>query len=183
MYTFTSTTDTIGYDYYVDYPEEYLEPMNGRHHFRPHYYTKIKSPHKRYPHKRNHMSNKQILSDLMNPELSVDQVSARLPKHVRMHTRDANSTLSPGICQDDNCRSCLDSCGYLKQSEVAKDDITQYTYLRMCSEGCKQSLNCLFENSCLPVMQENPDFFIICANKCNLFQVIPAIFKTTDCRF
>ncbi|CAG2104698.1 unnamed protein product [Medioppia subpectinata] len=121
----------------------------------------------------------KLYADLLNPKLSVKQVNARLPAPVA--SRHKVSTRSGGVCTTVRCNECLDSCKFLKTSKYSDLDITQYTYLRLCSEGCKDNLPCLQKSECLPVMKENPDFFITCANKCNLFQIIPQIFKTVDC--
>ncbi|CAG2102885.1 unnamed protein product, partial [Medioppia subpectinata] len=121
----------------------------------------------------------KLYADLLNPKLSVKQVNARLPAPVA--SRHKVSARSGGVCTTVRCNECLDSCKFLKTSKYSDLDITQYTYLRLCSEGCKDNLPCLQKSECLPVMKENPDFFITCANKCNLFQIIPQIFKTVDC--
>ncbi|XP_054166608.1 uncharacterized protein LOC128964074 [Oppia nitens] len=78
---------------------------------------------------------------------------------------------------DKSCLSCLDTCNYIKGAKLAKDvPLIQYMYLVVCAKGCKRLLNCINDNYCLPVMQENPDYFIICVNNCPLFPVIPKVF-------
>ena len=78
----------------------------------------------------------EIYADLVNPDLSVNEVTARLPTKPQ---RGINTRVG-GLCQTSSCFTCLESCKWLKMSKYSTLDITQYTYLRLCSEGCKENL-------------------------------------------
>ncbi|XP_054166607.1 uncharacterized protein LOC128964073 [Oppia nitens] len=79
---------------------------------------------------------------------------------------------------------CMRSCNYIKFAkgfQGSKDSLSQYMYLMVCAEGCKQTIPCLNQNFCVPVMRENPEFFVQCANTCELFKIAPKIFKSAKC--
>lgn len=91
-----------------------------------------------YPHD----SNDELTNDDMMSKI-VPKVSARMPE-----------------------AGCMSSCNLMKNSKVASDPLSQYMYLMVCAEGCRKSIPCLNDNYCLPVMKENPDFFVQCVGKC-----------------
>ena len=132
-----------------------------------------------FPHDLDqHMTNNEMIDTI------IPQVSARMP--------EAN---------------CMRSCNYLKNVQAAKDPLSQYMYLMVCAEGCRKSIKCLNENYCLPVMKENPGFFVQCVSKCEflfnklsilgsrhkliqdsfeisgeLFKIAPKVFKSGKCK-
>ncbi|XP_054158345.1 uncharacterized protein LOC128956653 [Oppia nitens] len=120
------------------------------------------------------MINK-LFDDLLDPHKSLLDADRAVPVEPGTNSR-VNS------CQDRRCFQCLDSCRYLKESSLSNNLIIQYMYLRICAVGCKAQLPCLdAPNYCLPVMKENPDYFIQCSKfSCNPFQIVPKVFRTTD---
>ncbi|CAG2168303.1 unnamed protein product [Oppiella nova] len=79
----------------------------------------------------------KIYGDLVDPKLSIQEVTSRLPT---VHSRATKVNVRSGYCSTPTCNQCLDSCKFLKYSKYSSLDITQYTYLRLCSEGCKDNL-------------------------------------------
>ncbi len=185
----TAQTNAWLNDYYSnDYSDDYHlnSEYNVDHRRRHQYYSQRESdaiPYissralgpSLYPHDSNaQQTNHQMLEGL----LRIPSVSVRMP---------ANA-------------DCHKSCNYLKQVQSAKDALSQYMYLMVCSEGCKKNIECINDNYCLPVMPENPDYcnyendyyftiiylFIVnpvitCINKCELFKIAPKVFKSGRC--
>ncbi|XP_054158344.1 uncharacterized protein LOC128956651 [Oppia nitens] len=121
----------------------------------------------------NQMDINKLFDDLLNPHKSLSDADKDIPVEPGTNSR-VNS------CNDKSCLQCLDSCRYLKESTLSENLIIQYMYLRICAIGCKSQLQCLDKNYCLPIMKENPNYFIYCSNSsCNPFQIVPKVFRTT----
>ncbi|XP_054158311.1 uncharacterized protein LOC128956618 [Oppia nitens] len=119
--------------------------------------------------------NDKLFDDLLDPNKSISEADRAVP----VEPGGTKSRVSS--CQNKQCLQCLDSCRYLKESRLSQNLLIQYMYLRICSIGCKSDLKCISDNYCLPIMKENPDYFIHCLGKsCNPFQIVPKVFRTTE---
>ena len=78
-----------------------------------------------------------ILSDLTNPKLTTNQIRARLP--APQYRYSAESRVSIG-CETSTCDECLKTCDYLKNSKLTAIKVTQYLFLKICSEGCRGNM-------------------------------------------
>lgn len=95
------------------------------------------------------VENQELLDSLLDP-----------PVQARAGTRACDSL----------CSSCLLSCNHLKRTRaVTASQLVQYLYLMVCAKGCRYLIPCLTDKYCLPVMRENPDFFVQCGNRLSVW--------------
>ena len=123
-------------------------------------------------------SDRKMLKDIIDPNLNLKDVIERSFRsgkaYGRINERNSQS------CEDPKCISCVQSCAYLKTSSLLNQTLSQFFYLSLCAEGCRQEFSCFIERYCLPVMPENPEYFIVCANSCSVFPIMPLFFITSD---
>ncbi|XP_054158310.1 uncharacterized protein LOC128956617 [Oppia nitens] len=173
----TLSVATIG----GQYCDEYYNPNNNDDDYYPHdshYYNGFNDDNNddsMIAEFRATDNTDQLLDDLLDPHKTLKQADEAIHVNPSLQSR-VNG------CTDKRCFQCLDSCRYLKQAKLSSNKMIQYMYLRLCSIGCKSDLPCLdAPNYCLPIMKENPDYFISCVESaCNPFQVVPKVFRTAD---
>ncbi|CAG2113992.1 unnamed protein product [Medioppia subpectinata] len=93
----------------------------------------------------------------------------------KMTNDEMMAGLLPQVAARSKDFSCMKSCNYLKNAKQSKDSLSQYMYLMICAEGCKKTIPCLEDSYCMPVMKENPDYFVQCVNGCELFKIAPKL--------
>ncbi|XP_054166842.1 uncharacterized protein LOC128964286 [Oppia nitens] len=159
-----------GYNYYNDYYNDYYD-----YNLSPKFlenYDKIDN---------NLPNDENSVLIIKNP--LADKVLPLNPDHINQLNELTDEILEPGINRRDKdscgqtCRSCLMSCNYIKQVDIVRNmPLIELLYLNVCAKGCKGIINCISESLCLPVMKENPNYFILCANRCPPFSIFPKIF-------
>lgn len=120
----------------------------------------------------NNYSEELFLKDIINPKKSYAKTLEKA-----LFASTGGKRYRRDRCDGFECLECLKTCNYLKNSNVVNTYVfTQFFYLTICAEGCKQVIDCFEINYCLPVMYENPSYFVYCANTCPIFDIIPNIF-------
>ena len=123
-----------------------------------------------------------LLKILVTIELVSSKGSQKSDKWVPIYPTSPLNSSSPVLLRAPN--SCQVSCNHLKKAGNPTEELGKYLYLTICTLACTGKLACAKDNSCVPVMKENPDFFVQCIQKfCGNPVTMKAVFKTNgqDC--
>ena len=112
-----------------------LEPQFDEDGSQVHNYQAIKSRAKPVPPPKG-KDPKSLIENLLNGNLSTKDADSRVPVIKESAIRGRSNE----GCADTKCFNCLDSCRFLKTSNAVSNPLSQYTFLRLCSMGCKEEL-------------------------------------------
>ena len=166
------TYDDNNYEY--SDPLQYREVMNMKSQLKSVEEVRIFARSGKRPENRHANRDEKILTDVTDPAKSIkdliEESAQSQAADGQQMFRDSND------CEDNKCVSCVKSCDYLRSTSLLRQPLTQFFYLALCTIGCRREIKCFVGKYCLPIMRENPNYFIFCVNSCSIFPIIPLIF-------